>query len=1036
MRHEPHSDILALPGASVLVKASGREAEPALLVRAIRVAGLAADRAGGVGRVHVTLSRGSERPEASRSGNSARITMGAGLASRLDPGEVLGLIVGALARATSGRREPRRARARRPGRGGAHVVLLENPFVDPDRPAGEVPRSMACGTFQLASALRRDGVGVGIVPGRLDPRKGFTDMRALGTALRRGGTMIGLTLLESCFEHQLILARRIRSMSDALVAVGGPMATMAPLHVAAHMAGPILVVRGGGEAVLPGLARLLSGGADDEAAEAILGMGGVLLLGRDLAVAGHLGRVNDPDPDETPMDFSLLGPEHLGGGLSLETARGCTNPCVFCTTPGRDSHRGRSPEVVASHLEAYSARLEEIYGRHQPAPARRVHICDDDFTCDPARAAGVLDEFGRSGLFLAAFQASIRDLVDGRDAEGCPRLRLGLLDAIRPSLFQDAARGRALAGRPRGRIPDRMGSFVHLGVEAFDDADLARLGKGYRAADASAVVDALDERGIVHDAYLILSGPGTTLDDLATSLLEVARLKMEHPATFFVRVPVVPFVVPTFPSAAWKVWSRRIASGSLDGSIELHGILRIHGFPDLDYPLVGRGLPGDPDVRDACEAWDDILETDPLLVRPVENLEAFLRRRLPGIEDPGRAARIRRTVRRLSGARSRLAYAGVAMARRGKLPDRVSAAYWSAVESLGNPEAVAREARNLMDVGDPRLVVIPTRDCSLRCGYCPMDKEPGKLMSGQTLDMAVELLLSSSSSDLILQFFGGEALLCRDLVLAGMDRALGMARSAGKNIGFILSTNGLSLDRDLLARIARLPVKVEVSVDGTPGVHNRHRRPRDRGVDSYASATRFASALSRSGIQSEVIMVVTPSTVDCLAESFAHVATLGFGRMQVNHALSVMWSRRHKEAFARELRAIEERFFQGGPGASGIEWVDLRMFTRPMLLNGELTVDHDGTIYHGNGFLVRTATPAEFRAGHLDDLENMDSYIAGKPDNDWLIAHTYPADVAANNMEVARIYGSFIAHMRRRFPAELGHREPTRRPVPACPERS
>jgi sulfatase maturation enzyme AslB (radical SAM superfamily) len=306
-----------------------------------------------------------------------------------------------------------------------------------------------------------------------------------------------------------------------------------------------------------------------------------------------------------------------------------------------------------------------------------------------------------------------------------------------------------------------------------------------------------------------------------------------------------------------------------------------------------------------------------------------------------------------------------------------------------------------------------------------MDKEPDRLMSAGTLERAIELLLSSSADDLILQFFGGEALLRRDFVLSGMDRALVMASRARKRIGFILSTNGVSLDPALIEHLRSLPVKVEMSIDGPAEVHNRHRRPPDRSFDSYETATRHARALIDSGIPHEVIMVVTPSTVDRLADSFAHVASLGFTRIQVNHALAVTWTREHMEAFARELSAIEERFYSKGVGSP--ELLDLRTFSRPMLLNCEITVDHDGTVYFGNGFLVRTSTPGAFLAGQLDDLENLDAYMARRPGNDYLIEHTYPAKVARNNYKVGRIYGSFIGHMRSRFP-ELARPEALSRP--------
>lgn len=989
----------------------------------MRAAGLACDALGDVERVEVELT-GSERgARAARAGGRVRVELDARVVRGSAPDELLDIVLRSLDRARKPDAMPPRpgAPAADPGR----VVLFENPFSDPDRD-DQGPRSMACGTFQLASALRADGIEVVVVPGKLDRRRGITDVRPLKRALGAGCSLVCITLLEGCFEASRALVERIRGITRAPVACGGPMVTLTPCHAAAHMDGASLFVRGPGEGVLPGLVRLLAGRVTGPVIESLMSLDGILLLRGGLLVAGHAGRLATAVPDETAMDFSLYEAHHLGGGLSIETSRGCTNPCQFCTSPGKGTHAGRSGDVVARHLAAYEERLVEIFGSDVPRPARRVHICDDDFTCDPGQAIEVLGAVERSGLSLSSFQASVRDFM--LRTGGRRSIDEKLLDAIKPGLFQDADRFAALAlEKPRGRPPADVASFVHLGIEALGDADLRRLGKGYRPEDAFAVVAALDERDIVHDAYLILSGPGTTLDDLATTLLGIMKLKLEHPHTFFIRIPVVPFVVPVFPSDSYRTWQQRRRRGEADGEIESESVLRRKGFPELEYPIVKRGIPSDVDVREACEAWEGIVEPDPHYFRPAANLEAWLRRRLPSIKEEGRAARVRRVIRRLSGAGQLAVYSGIARARRNEIGERAAGAYWNAAAALGPAERVAREARNLMEVGDPRLVVIPTRDCSLRCTYCPMDKEPGKHMGRETLEQAIELLVSSASRNVILQFFGGEALLRKRFVLDAMDRALVLARDAGKHIGFILSTNGVSLDEELVEILKGLPVKVEVSIDGTRDVHNHHRRPADRSFDSYETATSCARALIESSIPHEVIMVVTPATVERLGESFDHVASLGFRKIQVNHALAVRWSKRHKEAFARELARIEKRHYSHRVGERGAEMLDLRTFRKPMLLNGEITVDHDGTVFYGNGFLVRTARPERFRAGHLDDLENMDAYLIRRLDNDTLIEHTYPPDVARNNIQVGRIFASFVNHMRARFP-ELAVPEPVRSP--------
>ncbi len=1017
----------AAPSAAVRILASRRDLPRATLLRLYRAVGEAADR-GGVGPlvdVRLRCGRRSSPPTAEVGPAGARLTVHLDHA-RSSPTELERLVAAALNAAGPGpaTRPARVARAARrsPGR----VLLMENPFVDPDHPDRPRPE-IAGGSFALASSLRAEGVVVQLVGGRYHRERGLEPWMPMSAALAdEPPDLVGITVLEGCLDAVRTLCDRLAGGWGGHVVLGGPLPTLTPIQALAHVPGAQTVLRGPGEARLPVLARLLRGGRPDAAVQrALLAMDGLLYEREGLLLAGHTGRVPDPPLTDRRLDFSLLQRRHLTRGLSLETARGCTHACPFCTTPGRGGQQGLDGEGVACLLTAYGAHLSGLFDGDPPRIARRIQICDDDFCCDRDRARDVASAVADSGFQLAALQASVRDFLL-RDGEKVS-VDDDLLDALTPGLFQDASERRAWpAGKAPVALSGDAGGWIHLGVESLADADLRRLGKGYRAADVRALVEGLDRRGIVHDVYLILANRGTTLDDLVDSLLAVADLKLAFPETFFLRIPVVPFLVPVYPSARFASLARGLSIARLGEHLELDGIWSETDHPELDYPRVIRELPSDPDVQAACEAWPAWLDAAATATSLATGLERWLREHLPTVVDPGRRRRVRRAIRRLHRAGRRLVFGRMARARRGELPPRVADRIWAAAADLGPAPAVAREARTVLESGDPRLVLIPTRDCSLRCTYCPADKRAGHEMDRSTLDEAVELLLSTDADAAILQFFGGEALLLPELVLPGIERALARARQLGKRLGVILSTNGLALDAALLDRIADWPVKIELSIDGPREVHTRHRLPAVPTADSYALVRRAVRALVESTIDHEVIMVVTPDTVARMADSFAHIADLGLRAIQVNYALAARWSRADKQTFAAQLSAIEERYFAGDE-LPPLEWINLRSFRDPMLLNGELTVDFDGTLYHGNGFLIRTAEPASFRAGDLGDLGSFDSLAARRPDNATLVELTYPEDVARDNRSVGRIYGSFVRHLRGRFP-ELSRVAPTLAP--------
>ena len=97
-----------------------------------------------------------------------------------------------------------------------------------------------------------------------------------------------------------------------------------------------------------------------------------------------------------------------------------------------------------------------------------------------------------------------------------------------------------------------------------------------------------------------------------------------------------------------------------------------------------------------------------------------------------------------------------------------------------------------------------------------------------------------------------------------------------------------------------------------------------------------------------------------------------------------------------------------------LEFINMRHRPNPMRLNGEVTVDWDGTIYGGNGFLHETEHKDKFVMSHLDAYTNIDRYWMDATDNNFLLDWSYRRKVTENNIEVGKIMASFCTWMRKR----------------------
>ena len=154
------------------------------------------------------------------------------------------------------------------------------------------------------------------------------------------------------------------------------------------------------------------------------------------------------------------------------------------------------------------------------------------------------------------------------------------------------------------------------------------------------------------------------------------------------------------------------------------------------------------------------------------------------------------------------------------IPDWQSA-FANASAILGPSQAWLPAFKRYVSHTSPRLVIIPTWQCELRCRYCFIPKQDGRVMTLRTLERSIDMLLASDRDDLILQFFGGEALLEWDLVQHGIRYGDEQAKTFNKTLAYIISSNGWSIDKDKLDWLSQYNVKLELSLDGDEKTQNR-----------------------------------------------------------------------------------------------------------------------------------------------------------------------------------------------------------------------
>lgn len=173
-----------------------------------------------------------------------------------------------------------------------------------------------------------------------------------------------------------------------------------------------------------------------------------------------------------------------------------------------------------------------------------------------------------------------------------------------------------------------------------------------------------------------------------------------------------------------------------------------------------------------------------------------------------------------------------------------------------------------MNLNDfPHEVIIETvKGCNLICSYCYVNHSRDgvvpkvQVMSTDVLKAFIPKFLQTAGSLARFDWHGGEPLLAgTDYYLEALELQKGYAES-GQTILNVLQTNATLINDDWLELFHKNHFRIGVSFDGTPDIHDTHRR-NFSGAPSSKSVLNGLEKLIQSGIPVSILMVVTEECV-------------------------------------------------------------------------------------------------------------------------------------------------------------------------------
>ncbi len=301
--------------------------------------------------------------------------------------------------------------------------------------------------------------------------------------------LIGISSMSFQYDSALEVMSICReSVPEARIVLGGYHASLAYAELTSGNAAPFdFLVRGEGEQALPALAEALEGARELAAVPGLSWLRDGAFIHNPPGELLDVRQLPPPDRDARVLDNFTYFDRKMD---CVETSRGCTMPCTFCSITGMYGSSFR-----CFGIERVIADLQELQRRG----TETVLLVDDNITLDPARFRRLAESIAEKGLNSMEYlvQASVAGIVSD------------------PELIPALARANF--------------SMVFLGIEAVQMKNLRLFQKGDIREKTEEAVSRLRSHNIGVMGGFIIGNPDDSREDIREVFRAARRLRIDLP---------------------------------------------------------------------------------------------------------------------------------------------------------------------------------------------------------------------------------------------------------------------------------------------------------------------------------------------------------------------------------------------------------------------------------------------------------------------------------------------------------------------------
>ena len=357
--------------------------------------------------------------------------------------------------------------------------LLHEEFGEPSDPP--------LGIANIAAVLEREGHDVSIIDASME---NLTVDKTCSRLAQIKPDIVGISCNYSPLHNPTLkLAAMIKSEFSIPVIVGGNHATAMAEHLLRQSNDIDVIVRGEGEAIMPGIIEMLQHDLKLSQVKGITYREGDSVINTpDVPLIADL--------DGLPMPAYHLLPVEKYRRFNIMASRGCPFDCSFCASCVifKRKVRYRSPKHVIDEVEY----LLHNYGE------KPVWFSDDTFTTNPKYTISLLEElsrrkFGIKWSCLLRVDVTTKELLERMRDAGC--------------------------------------IYISYGIESGNQEILNKIGKGITIKEILATLDMTHQVGIKQYAFFMAGYPGETWGTIMDSYKLIYQSKLDG-AAFSILIPL------------------------------------------------------------------------------------------------------------------------------------------------------------------------------------------------------------------------------------------------------------------------------------------------------------------------------------------------------------------------------------------------------------------------------------------------------------------------------------------------------------------